>query len=65
MKDKIDELYAANWVDENTAKRIAKCWNILRTMTDEQLVSLEGQVDAIVEDGTMVVGVNIGPELPF
>jgi len=47
-------------------ERAWMCWNILRTMSDEQLVSMERQVDAILEDGLgSIVGVNIGPELPF
>ena len=64
MKDKLNILDFIEMQAENAA-RFVKCWNILRTMTDEQLVSLEGQVDAIVEEGTMAVGVNVGPELPF
>lgn len=46
-------------------QRVAMCWNILRTCTYEQLASMERQVDAIIEGGTMVVGVNVGPKLPF
>jgi len=45
--------------------RLAMCWNILRTMSDEQLVSMERQVDAILEEGIWVVGVHVVPELPF
>lgn len=46
--------------------RLALCWNILRTMTDEQLESLEKQVDATIEEvGEDFVGVHIGPSLPF
>ncbi len=53
--------------------RICRCWNILRTCTDEQLVSLEKQVDAMIENSKneesdffgRKIGVNIGPELPF
>lgn len=44
--------------------RLALCRNILRTCTDERLESLERQVDAIINQG-LVVGVNIGPELPL
>lgn len=53
--------------------RICRCWNILRTCTDEQLVSLEKQVDVIAEKSKDAkselfgcrIGVIIGPELPF
>lgn len=46
--------------------RVARCWNILRTMTNEQLESLEKQVDATIEEvGEDCVGVYIGPTLPF
>lgn len=50
------------------ALRLAQCWNILRTCTDEQLIAMERQVDKILEETSetgLVVGVNIGPELPF
>lgn len=46
--------------------RFTRCWNILRTCTDEQLTSLEKQVDATIEEvGEEFVGVFIGPTLPF
>lgn len=46
--------------------RLARCWNILRTMTEAQLESLEKQVDATIEEvGEDFVGVHIGPSLPF
>lgn len=52
--------------DPYSAIRLAKCWNILRTMTDAQLVSLEKQVDATIEEvGEDCVGVYIGPTLSF
>lgn len=53
-------------IENNQEQRLIRCWNILRTMTDEQLVSLEKQVDAtIAEVGEEFVGVFIGPTLPF
>jgi hypothetical protein len=67
MKDKINNYKILGMVgDDEAAKRLVKCWNILRTMTDEQLESLERQVDAVAADvGEEFVDVYIGPSLPF
>ncbi len=64
MKDKIHFTEIGKIPLEDNA-RLAMCWNILRTCTDEQLASLEKQVDAIVEENTWAVGVFIGPTLPL
>ena len=46
--------------------RLALYWNILRTMTDEQLEYLEKQTDAVIEEfGENSVGVHVGPTLQF
>ena len=70
MKDKIHnhKILDIAKEDDEAAKRLARCWNILRTCTDEQLIAMERQVDKILEEKEetgLVVGVNIGPELPF
>ena len=67
MKDKID-VYDLVPLLSKDDERLARCWNILRTCTDEQLIAMERQVDKILEETKetgLVVGVNIGPELPF
>ena len=70
MKDKIEIYQLFDMVESSgeDEKRLAMCWNILRTCTDEQLIVMERQVDKILEETKetgLVVGVNIGPELPF
>lgn len=65
MKDKINILDFVEMQAENAA-RFVKCWNILRTMTDEQLEYLEKQTDAVIEEfGENSVGVHVGPTLQF
>ncbi len=70
MMDKKQVRFASTEVvhlaEQNQEKRLIRCWNILRTMTDAQLASLEKQVDATIEEvGEEFVGVFIGPTLPF
>lgn len=70
MKDKIEIYQLFDMVESSgeDEKRLAMCLNILRTCTDEQLIVMERQVDKILEETKetgLVVGVNIGPELPF
>lgn len=46
--------------------RVARCWNILRTLSDKELESLEKQTDLVIEEyGEEFVAVHVGPSLPF
>lgn len=60
-------------INKEGERRIRLCWNILRTMSDEQLALMERHVDEILEKSKDAkiqlfgfrVGVSTGPELPF
>lgn len=70
MKDKKSVEFAcseaADLIQNDQEQRLIRCWNILRTMTDEQIVFLEKQVDATIKEyGKKFIGVHAGPMLPF
>ena len=53
-------------INKEDEKRIRRCWNILRTLSDEELESLEKQTDLVIEEhGKEFVAVHVWPSLPF
>lgn len=68
MSDKIYnyQIFELGPIDEGQVARLARCWNILRTLSNKELESLEKQTDLVIEEhGEEFVAVHIGPSLPF
>lgn len=64
-KEKIGIIEFVNNQQVNS-DRLIKCWNILRTLSDKELESLEKQTDLVIEEhGEEFVAVHVGPSLPF
>ncbi len=61
-----DDIAKVTSSDPMYAMRLAQCWNILRTLSDNELESLEKQTDLVIkEHGEEFVAVHIGPSLAF